>query len=552
MAADGANGAAADGGPHSLESLGRGSLLSFVGQFLNLAILFGMRVELVHFLSVQQFGVLILGVSLFYILIAVLNLGVPTAVTRQIAHTRDPAERRAVMRVSVWLMLLMALLVPLVLIPTAGFWAGLAHNGQFVPVLQLLSIYLSVTLFIYLLAAFFQGHEDMLPNMLFMQFLGPLLTLGFLAAFFVLGLGLNGAVLSYVLGGSLALGLLAIYTLRRRRELLDGPGGRWPGEDPISRGNARALLAFSLPLALVGLATAAPGNADTLVVGVLQPVQVAGSYNAALALGRLVGLGITSLAFIMLPVAARLHARGDMVELRRSYATITKWILLLSVPFFILFLFFPFEALTFLYGSKVSSPAYAQAATVLIIVSLGGLIASLLGPAVAVLTAMGRLAPLVRATVISATVDVGGSFLLVPIWGPVGAAVAFAAATTILPAICLIEINTRAVVHPFTLALAKPLLAVALVFGILFGSLKLALHYSPSFFAVPVLFLAVAGGYLVAVPATRSIEAEDGHLLTVVEGYLGRRLYALRALGKHFVRSSPADTGPLPVERGGP
>lgn len=521
-----------------MESLGQGSLLAFVGQLLNLAILFGVRVALVHFLTVQEFGVLTLGISLFTLVQAILNLGLPTAIARQIAHSPFVEERRRIMRVGFWITLVAAIAVPVILVPSAGLLASWVRDPLFAPVLAYLSIYLALVMVQTLLTSFFQGHENVLPYVLTVLVVSPALTLVFLGALLGLGWGLTGAVIAYVIAGAITLAGLVVYTLTKRKQLESVPEGlrlRGGAIDHTPRTTPRSLLLFSLPLALVGLALVVPGNADTLVVGLLQPVEVAGSYNAALALGRLVTLGITSLAFIMLPVAARLHARGDFEELRRSYAVITKWILLLSFPFFLLFVFFPQASLMFLYGDKVATPAYAQAPLVLAVVSSGAFVASLLGPSTAVLTGFGRLGPLVRATAISATIDVVGSFALVPLVGVVGAAIAFSASVVALPALCLAEINSRAVVHPFSWSLGKPLLAVAAVFTPVFVLLRLT-GWSPSFVEVPLLFLLIAIGYVIAVPATRSLAWEDGHLLTVVEGYLGRRLVTLRRIGARFVR----------------
>jgi O-antigen/teichoic acid export membrane protein len=298
----------------------------------------------------------------------------------------------------------------------------------------------------------------------------------------------------------------------------------------------RSLLLIALPLAFVAIANNNPGNADTIVVGLLQPLEIAGSYNAALALGRLVALGITSLTFIMLPVASRLHARGDLVELGRSYATITKWLLLMTLPFFLLFFSFPQQSLAFLYGAKTLTCAYAQAPLVLMIVSLGAFIASILGPSVAVLTALGRIGPLVRATVVSAVVDVGGSLLLVPLVGAIGAAVAYAVAMVILPTLCLFEINSRAVVHPFTMELAKPFVSVVGVIGGAFVVLRI-LQWTPNTLEVPLLFVGIAAAYFLAIPATHSLSYEDGHLLSVGESYLGRKMVALREFGARFIHN---------------
>lgn len=529
--------------PHPLVTLGRGSLVVFVGQLVNLGLLLGIKVLVTQSLSTDAYGPLGVGIALFAFLGAVANLGLPTAIARQVAHTSDPDERRSIYRKGVILTLVSAVGLPAVIIPAAVPIAALAHDPLVAPVLEYLSVYLSFSLFVGLLTAFFQGIEDLLPMTAFYLLLSPAVTLVVLVLLLPGGLTLTGALLAYVISSGVTLALLVSYAFGSRARLL-AVGGTAVPTPPERRTTYRSLLEFSLPLLVVGIATVTVGSADPVIVGALTPLSVAGAFGNAESLGRLVTLGVSSLAFIMLPVAARMHASGEFREVSRAYATTTKWVLLLAVPFFLIFVFFPTSALMLLYGNRVATPAYAAAPAVLRVIGIGGLVASVLGVSSSVLTGFGALKPLVRATVVAAVIDAAGSFALVPLFGPVGAAVAFSAATIALPAMCLYSLYDGWNVHPFTPTLWKPLIAVTVPLGAVFGYLSFVRGFVPSVVEVIAIFLGVFLAYFLAVPATRSLDWDDGHLLSVVEGLLGRPLLGLRRFGRRFVHVPRDETIP--------
>jgi stage V sporulation protein B len=533
---------------HSLESLGEGSVIALVGQLVTIAAVFGARVLLVRNLSNAEFGALTVGLSLTTLLGTVVSLGIPTAVARQIAHTTDIRERRRIVRNSLGIILVCAAVTIVGLELGAGPIARLIGIGDLDVVLQFLAVTLGMGLVAGVMASFFQGLEDVRPNTLFNSILSPILTLAFLVAVFQGRLGLDGALLAYLGSATLTLVLLSAYSVRHARDLDRVVRAR--SLDPrasqdVRLHSVRDLLLFSLPLSLVTLASTTTGNFDTLIVGIFDSGQVS-AYSAVLPLAKLCTLAVGSLSYIMLPVAARLHRNGDLEELRRSYATITKWILLGSVPFFLLFAFLPVPSLALVYGSaKVASPPYAQAGIVLDITVTGAFISTLAGPSPSVLVGLGRVRDLAINTGVGALSDVVLSLALVPPFGMVGAAVAFSTSLALPPVLCAIQTYRLARVHPVREAVLRPLAALG-------GPALLALAILAIFHPVAespvllvVLFFLLAGGYLLAIPATRSLEQEDAHLLRVAENYLGRDLSFLRVLLAPFVRKEGGE-GPIP------
>lgn len=527
---------------HPLESLGRGAAIALIGQIVLIGATFGSRVILVRSLSNSDYGDIALGISMVALISPVATIGIPFGVARQMAHARDQREKYRIAIAAVQIVVPLAVLAGVSLYFAAPVLSAYLGPSQMVEVLRFLAAYLTITIVSGLIGSIFQGEEDVIPNTLFSMIVTPLLLLAFLVAFFSTGEKFTGALLAYVLSSVVSFGGLMLYTIQKRSELLPSS----LGESSVTTRDAgvmRDLLLFSTPLTMLGVAGIVTGNVDPLVLGYVQKSTTeVGIYSALLTMSRLLLLGVYSLAFIMLPVASRLHRTGDLRALGQSYATMIKWMLLFFVPLYALFMLFPGEAILLVYGSNATSTAYSVAPTVLRIVASGTMAACLLGPAQTVLTGVGKLRLLLYDTLVSAAVDVVGSLVLVPIWGIDGAAVAFALSTATLPLLAVIQTSIYASVHPFTREVVRPLASFVVLVVFLVAVPTAIWHLTPSAVGLAGLFFAMVGIYLGTTLVTHSLVPEDGHLLTIVEEYLGRPLPSLRALIHRFgsVEPTPA------------
>ena len=187
---------------------------------------------------------------------------------------------------------------------------------------------------------------------------------------------------------------------------------------------------WTLALALWGVTTLTyvTGDADTLILGAFRPEQQVGIYSAVLTIGRLILVGSGAVAFIFLPVAARLLGQGNIAAIRSTFTTTARWTLLFTVPLFLVFAFLPGDSLFAVFGA-----AYVPGSQALVVVSLCALISVAFGPVNAALAGMAMTRPLLVATAASAISNIVLSFTLIPTFGLMGAAVAWSAARVIYP-----------------------------------------------------------------------------------------------------------------------
>ncbi len=521
-------GASDSGAREGLSTVTRGTLILLIGTLGYVVENFVARVLLVRTLSLAEWSSFSLGLTSSGLLAALGSFGIGSAIARMLPYTGDPAERRQMVRTSFWIVTPAAAGIAVLLFAVAELSPDRALTG--LPItLGFLAVAAAFSILSGLVAAVFQGFEDVSANAVFVQIVNPLLFLVFLAlAYGAGGLHLSylAALLSYVFAAVATLGTLIVFARIRLPRVLP------PGPRPA--GLSSRLLWFALPLFVVGILGYLTQNADTLVLGLFHPSEV-GQYTASLSLARLLQVGVSSLGYIVLPVTTRFLRQKDPSAVRITYVTTTKWTILASLPFFLLFFFLPLGSMTFVYSS-----AYAKDALTLQVVVLGSFVSTLVGPSNSAQVAYGQTQLLLVNTLAAAVADVVLAFLLVPAYGLAGAAVAWATANALLPVLSAVELGLLVRVHAFERHFLLPLAATIVPLGLLFYALP---RHLPTLL-LPALGLGVAGLYVLVVWATRSIDDGDRMLLEVVEEWLGFRLPLVHRLGRWAGRRGPPGAPP--------
>ena len=505
-----------------LTSVTRGALVMILGTIGAVAIKFVSRVLLIRILTEPEWGTYSLGLTLAGVLGALATLGLPQAVARNLAFVPSDADRRAIIRAAFRFVIPAAVVVGAVLFLFTVPLGTTYHNPQLALTLQFFSAAVAMTVVAQVIVSVFQGFEDARPNALFLQVLNPILFIAFLYGgerLLPMSEQYVGALAAYLLAAGTVLLGLTLYGRRRLRRML--PTG------PASPGYSRRLLVFALPLLITGLLVSVSSSADTIILGYFRGSIEVGYYTATLSLARLLSVGLASVGYIFLPVAARFLGQHDPDSLRLTYATATKWTIIVSLPLFIVFFFLPASSLGFVYGS-----AYAGTVTPLRIVVGGACVATLFGPASAAQIAFGQTRLVLYNTVAAAAVDVALAAVLVPAFGATGAAIAWAVQMVMFPLLSTVELGALERLHPFERNYLVPLFATAVPMAFVFAFLPSA----PPAWALPLLAVGIAFLFGFVVLVTRSIDRGDRLLLEVVEILLARRLPVVRPLSRFLLR----------------
>lgn len=512
-----------------LSSVTRGTLFLLTATLLLVFLTFIARVLVTRSISTGEWSAFSWGLTLAGLLAAFGTLGVPNAVARGLPYAASDAERRGMVRGTLTLAAIAGATVTIVL------WAvGPAVGARLVQpdigyALQFFSIAVGATVASNLIAAIFQGYEDVTPNALFIQIGNPLLFVVFLGVVLLTnGLvfppghaGYESALLAYATASVVTLGLVTVYGFIRLPRRLP-PGPRDPSAFP-------RVLHFAVPLFFAGILGSLQGNGDTLILGLFDPASV-GTYTNSLTLARLLQVGMGAASYIFLPVTARFVRGNDDESIRITYATVTKWMLLFSLPLFVLFFFEPSASLYFVYGARYSTVIAPLEITV-----VGAFATTLFGPGSAAQIAFGQTRLVAYNSLAAAGADVGLAFWLVPQYSYVGAAVAWACAAGIAAGLSVLELAVLKGVHPFRAHVLVPLL----VTSVPLGAFLVLVHPHFPYWSLPVFGLGVAALFIGVVFATRSIDRGDQLFLHVVEELLGRPVPLVRRLARWVTGSRP-------------
>lgn len=509
---------------HALRAVGQGSMISLIGSISQLFLTFVAYIIAVHVLTITDWGAYTLGVSFTGLLSLVGLLGLGQAMARSLAFEKDPAERRAIVRWGLGVSAVSSAALSTTVYFAAVPLADLFHNSALVPVFQLMSVTVGFFILSSTIAGIFQGFKDVAPNALIANGANAGLFALFLIVLIHYRVGVLGVVIAYVAAAGIALVLLVLYAVWKL------PLHLRPDPSPPRRPR-KTLWEYTVAFWGANNLVFITAYADTLILGVFWPSQAVGYYSAAMTLARILLFGTIALAFIFLPVTASLIGEGDPDTIRTTYITSTRWVLVVTVPFFLLFAFAPRTSMEFVWGHR-----YEPGAAALQILVITSFLSSMVGPVQSCLAGLGKARILVWTALVSAITNIALSFSLIPTFGVIGAAIAWGVARAMLPLLGLGVLWQAHRISPFRRVLLVPLGLTLAIGG---PVVVLATMFDPSPWLVVPLFFFGAALYIVSILVTRALTRDDLVLLGGLERILGRPLPEVRRFLHRFI-SEPA------------
>ncbi|HYK94096.1 MAG TPA: flippase [Thermoplasmata archaeon] len=517
----------------TIQSVGRGATAMAVATICLLAFQFLARVLVTRSVSVPEWGEFSLALALTSLLALLAAFGIPTAVARSLAFEPTYDERVRVVRGATLFSVAVSAVSTVFLYFFAPQIASGFHDASLAGVLQLFALTIPFAILSNVLAGFFQGMERAEPNAIFNQIVNPGLFLLFAWLLIYFGWHLTGAVVGYLIAYVLSFAALAVYSALRLPATLRASST----ESFVGDVSGRVPL-LELSITLFGISTLSyvTSFGDTLVLGIFRSTPVVGQYSSAMTLARLFLVGSGAITYIYLPVSARLRREGDYGTVRQSYVTSARWLVLITLPLFLLFTFDPANTLAVTFGAL-----YLNAASSLQILAIGSFVAVMVGPAASCLGGLGRSRPMLIFTLTSAVANVALSFTLIPWFGLTGAAYAWSVARVLYPALCLAFLWSAYGVHPFAAHYLKPL---GLSLAILLPIFLLTSNYH-GWYLLPILFVLVVVVYVGSILATRSVDPGDIIVFRGLERRLGIMLPRLERL--LAAREAPAPSPAPPA-----
>jgi O-antigen/teichoic acid export membrane protein len=261
-----------------------------------------------------------------------------------------------------------------------------------------------------------------------------------------IGVQFRVAIIGYVLSFAVAV-LISIWFIRKLGGLSQVLDAQVPAHEVIS---------FSLPLMIVAVTQYVISWTDTLMLGFLTPARDLGAYFAAFQTAALLLIVLQAVNSVFPPLASELHDQDDWVTLGQIYTTITKWIFSLTLLGTIYIFVFDSVVLTIF---DLSSPT---AEISLVLLTVGQLVAASVGPAGFLLSMTGNERLETLNTTVVSLLNIGLNYVLILLYGIIGAAIATAISLILLNVFRVAEIWRLYDLVPFSRSLFRPLWGVAI------------------------------------------------------------------------------------------
>lgn len=495
-----------------ITQLAKGAGITLIGRVLARGFLMFNQIVLARLLGPEDFGLYALGWTILRIMSLIAPLGLHEGVIRYGSHywRSDNGRFRCVLQQSLWLVTLVSVLTAGGLYLAAPWIAGMVFTKpDFGRVLREFALAIGLVAILRVAAAATRIAQRMQFSV-FAEELSPSVIQLVLILLFVYlaGWRLRGAILSVTIAFAIGLGLALFFIRRLFTEALSSSSG-------LSVFMVGELLTFSLPASLAGVFTMLTLWVDRLMVGYFLPASDVGIYQAASQVAVLFAVILSAFNAIFSPMIAGLYHQGELDRLNRLFKVSTKWGLYVSLPLFLVLLIAPREVMSMVFGQR-----YENGAWPMVILAIGQLVNAGTGAVGLLLIMTGYPKRWFMIASQALLVNILLSWLLIPILGVTGAALASACAISWLFLLGLLQVKRLLSLWPYDKRYSKGLLAT------LVAACSLALLYrnTASINVIVQLFLmlSVAIGAFVGTFVLVGFDSEDQTLIRVMVNRLVR------------------------------
>lgn len=411
----------------------KGAALALLMKLLGAALLFAFQALIAREFGAEGSGAYFLALSVMSIAAVISRMGIDTASVRFVAANEAinaPGSIPLIYRRALMIQLPSAVLAT-VLIYSGAPWLATTvfDNARFAEPIAVMA--LGIVPFVMMML-----HSELLRAL---RCIGQAMAaqwtlLPLIAAIVLLPLGgfleATAAVTAHVIGLSAA-ALFGVYCFWPQLRVRRGQ----PGAEHAP--GTRQLWETGMPLMWVASMFVINGWVSTLVMGRFSSTEDIGIYNVAQKTAMLVSLVLLAVNAVSSPKFAAFHKLGDHARLESYARQATRLVCLFSIPVLLFFLIAPSMALT-LFG-----PEFIAGESVLRILALGQIVNSMTGSVGQVLIMTGYEHDQKNIVTLGAVSNIVLSFVLIPFFGAVGAAVANAASGILVSIIATIMVKKR-------------------------------------------------------------------------------------------------------------
>src|SRR3989344_9221633 len=467
-----------------LNTIVKGAGVVLLGMFLSKIFSYVWRLIIAR-TGVESYGIFILGMVVIEVGIMLSFLGPPQSIERFASYyfaKGDKNKTLGVIKGTTILAMTAASVMALLIFIYADFISQtFFHTPQLVPVLKIMTVALPFLIGSRLLFASMKALQNIVYAVISRDIIDGLLKIILIGSAFYFGYGLMGITIGFTLA-TVSVFFIMGYFLRNLIKSKIGTG-------ISTEYNYKELLIFSLPLLLNEISWATIKWTDSLFLGYFKTASEVGIYNAAVPTASLIMNIPLAMLTLFLAIISAEYARNNMTGIKDIYTTVSKWIVVLSIPITATMILFSKPLLSILFGAE-----YAVGWLALIILVVRYFIAGVTLINSHISTMLKKTTFILKTTLAGAIIGVALNIILIPRLGFVGAALSSAISMAIMSATYVIFVYRNIGVLPFnkkTFSLTTIFLAITAMLTYLLNTSKLTLLFTTLLFIVLIIFYSI-------------------------------------------------------------
>lgn len=501
-----------------VRSLGKSGAVILLGTFVELGAALVAKLLIARELTAVSYGEVTVGLTILTVTAIISRLGFETGIPRN-APRYDGAERRGVFVSALQLNVIVCSILSVGLFLAAGQVAEFLNNQQLRPVLRVIAVGVPAIPLMRVSLGGIQAVGRSVPKVIVQNLTHPLTRIGFVSVAVVVGANPVLIAGAYVLSNWIA-AIAALYFLFRYTPIFDRSIDWTP--------KYREMLVFSLPLmATTGLSFIL-GNTDTLMLQYFLGSEAVGLYDIGYTIAQMLTVGVGALSYLFLPNISSLQSDGEIAEITHLYKLVTKWIGFITIPPYLVVIFFP-EVIISVFGDE-----FVSGAPYLVILASAYFVNAITGPNKEILASSGDTKFILYVNVFAAALNLILNLLLILSIGTIGAAIASGISLIAIHLIYCIRIYQSYGVSPYSRSAIRPvlpLLGLSAIGYIIRQNIQLEL----SIFRVVVLSVLIGAIYSTVILSFGGLQEDDVMLVRSAEQSLGVDLEPIKKIARKLM-----------------
>ncbi len=390
------------------------TIFSFVLKILGLALSYAFIVIVSRYFGAESYGRFSIAFTVLNVFALVFALGIPDA-TIKIVSDQSINSKFHFRKTSMSLLILSAIVGSLILYALSGVLSDFYKDESLKRYFIISAISLTPLILLRLNFETLRGKKEII-RFGFLSHIIPFFAASIivLIAFYYFNVIEDSIIISaYALGVVIAF-VLSIFWIKKA------------DNSKLKKYSAKQLMHYSFPMLATSSFIFIMGWTDTLMLGYYNDKVDVGVYNVVIRIARIAIIAITSINLVLAPKISELYGNSQLDEMKQLITKSTKLIFIITVPLVIVIMVANKLVLS-IFGEE-----FLIGGTALIIVMMSQLFNAISGSSGQVMNMTGNHKKLRNFTIYSGILNISLNFLLIPLYGIIGAAIATASSIIVL------------------------------------------------------------------------------------------------------------------------